>query len=111
MRAGLNMLMEQRHNLNIIAEAETPESALELAAQEQPDIVLLDLDLAGASSLDFLPDLIARAPEARVIIFTGMRDNELHRRAIMLGARGVVLKAQAAEVLLKAIEKVHDGEA
>jgi DNA-binding NarL/FixJ family response regulator len=58
----------------------------------------------------FFPELREAANNARVLILTGMSDTESHRRAIRLGAMGVVLKGQPAEVLIKAIKKVYAGE-
>jgi two-component system nitrate/nitrite response regulator NarL len=109
-RAGLRMLIESQPELAVVAEAKNRDEALVLAAQEQPNIILLDLDLGGENSLDFLPDLCSATNGAQVILLTGARDPELHRRAVRLGVRGLVLKEQASEVLIKAIEKVHNGE-
>jgi two-component system nitrate/nitrite response regulator NarL len=110
-RAGLHMLLESRPGLRVVGEAATRSDALVITAREQPDIILLDLDLGGNSSLEFLPDLLTAASAARVLVLTGVRDPVLHRRAVRLGARGVALKEKkAAEVLLQAIEKVHAGE-
>jgi DNA-binding NarL/FixJ family response regulator len=67
--------------------------------------------MGGQSGLDILPDLLASASEARVLVLTGIRDAKVHRDAIRRGALGVVAKEQAAEVLLKAIKKVQAGEA
>jgi two-component system, NarL family, nitrate/nitrite response regulator NarL len=109
-RAGLRLLIESRHGLVVVGEAATHADALALAAREQPHIILLDLDLGGEDGLDLLPNLRAAAGQARVLILTGMRDVNEHRNAIRQGAMGVVLKEQAPDVLLKAIEKVHAGE-
>ncbi len=84
------------------------DTALRLAAAVQPDVILLDLDLAGDLSLRFLPELLARSP-ARVLIFTCMRDRALHERALQGGASGVVLKDEPAKVLLEAIARVSNG--
>lgn len=108
-RAGLRMLLESGPGMSVVGEAGNRTEAL-AAAREQPDVVLLDLDLGGDSALDFLPELLATAPRARVLVLTGVRDPELHRRAVRLGAMGLVFKEQAAETLFKAIEKVHAGE-
>jgi DNA-binding NarL/FixJ family response regulator len=67
--------------------------------------------LGGQTSLDFLPELLQLAPAAKVILLTGSRDPEEHLRAVRLGAMGVVLKDQAAEVLVTAVHKVNAGEA
>ncbi len=110
-RAGLRMLIEQEPHLHVVGEAGDLIAAVALAAREQPDIVLLDLDMAGQNGLDILPDLLAVARQARVLVLTGLRDPEAHRDAVRRGAMGVLLKDQAAEVLIKAIEKVQAGEA
>lgn len=109
-RAGLRMLIESQPGLCVVGEAAHRSDALAAIARKQPDIILLDLDLGGSSSLDFLPELVTAAAAARVLILTGVRDPALHRRAIRLGAMGLVLKENAAEVLLQAIETVHTGE-
>jgi len=108
--AGLRLLIESRPGLKVVGEAGNRAEALAIAAQERPDIILLDLDLGRDSGLDFLPELLLAAKEARVIILTGVRDLEAHRRAVSLGAMGVVPKEKAADVLIKAFEKVHAGE-
>lgn len=109
-RAGLRMLIESRPGLQVVGEAATTDEALTVAAQSQPDIILLDLDLGGDSGLDILPELFTTAKQARVLMLTGVRDPEEHHRAVRLGAMGVVVKEKAADDLLKAIEKVHAGE-
>jgi DNA-binding NarL/FixJ family response regulator len=110
MRAGLRMLIENHDGMIVVGEAGTRAEGLAIATREQPDIVLLDLDMGAESGLDFMPHLLAAAPNARVVILTGLRDTEAHRRAVHLGAIGLVFKEKAAEVLIKAIEKVHGGE-
>jgi two-component system nitrate/nitrite response regulator NarL len=109
-REGLRLLLERRPGLIVVGEAANRAEALALAAREQPDIILLDLDLGSENGIDFLPELFSAAAAARVIVLTGVRDPELHQRAVRLGALGIVLKEQAGEVLLKAIEKVQAGE-
>ena len=109
-RSGLRMLIESEPNMSVVAEAGNEQDAIAMIEREQPDLILLDLDIDGHSSLDFLPELLTRSGQSRVLLLTGLDDLELHRRALHLGAMGVVLKEQAASVLIKAIEKVHEGE-
>jgi two-component system, NarL family, nitrate/nitrite response regulator NarL len=94
----------------VVGEAATRAEALQLATRTQPDIILLDLNLRDERGADLLPDLLAAARDARVIVLTGVTDAGEHRQAILGGAMGVVLKDQALDVLVKAIEKVHAGE-
>lgn len=110
-RAGLRMIIQSRPGMAIVGEAGSRDEALALAAAEHPDIILLDLDLGGDSSIPVISELIAAATEARIIILTGLRDPEAHRQAVLLGAMEIVKKEKAAEVLINAIERVHAGEA
>jgi len=109
-RTGLGIALERHPQLAVVGEAGNRADALAIAARARPDIILLDLDLGGASSLDFLPELLAAANGGRVILVTGVRAPEEHYRAVQLGAMGLVRKEQAAEVLVQAIEHVHAGE-
>ncbi len=109
-RAGLRMLIENHKGMVVVGEAGNRIDALAIAAREKPQIILLDLDMGKESGLDFLRELLGATAGARVVMLTGVRDPEAHRRAVHLGAMGLVLKDKAAEVLIKAIEKVHAGE-
>jgi DNA-binding NarL/FixJ family response regulator len=110
-RAGLRMVIESKPGLKVVEEAATGRDALAAAAREMLDIILLDLDLGDESGLDILPALRTTAQNARVIALTGVRNHEMHRSAMRLGAMGLVLKSHAKENLIKAIERVHAGEA
>ena len=110
MRRGLRMLIENQPGLSVVGEATNSAAAILSAAREQPDIILLDLDLGDESGLDILPQLRTIARGARVIVLTGIRDPADHQQAVRLGATGMVLKEQAFDTLVKAIERVHAGE-
>lgn len=104
------MLIESIPKLKVVGEAGNRNDAFAVVAQEQPDIILLDVDLNGENTLEFIPDLLASSNKSRILVLTAMKDPEIHQRSIRQGASGLVLKEKAAEVLLKAIEKVHSGE-
>jgi DNA-binding NarL/FixJ family response regulator len=110
-RMGLRLLLESQPGFIVSGEAANRAEALAQAAATAPDIILLDLDLGEDNGIDLLPALRTTAPAARVILLTGMRDTEQHRRAVRMGAMGLVLKDQALTVLLTAITKVAAGEA
>jgi two-component system nitrate/nitrite response regulator NarL len=110
LRAGLRMIIESHMGLAVVGEAENRRESLAAIANEAPDIILLDLDLGDESGLDLLPDLLAAVPNVRIILLTGVRDPEVQRRAILLGAMGLVSKQKAADTVIRAIEKVYAGE-
>lgn len=105
------MLLESQPGLVVVGEATTRAEALAAAAGEHPEIILLDLDLSGDMVLDCIPDLLTAAPGVRILILTGVRDVQLHRRAVALGAMGLVVKEKAATELLQALDTVREGEA
>ena len=109
-RSGLRLLIDSQPGLQVVGEAANTAEALAIAAREQPDIILLDLDMAGDNGLDLLPKFLSAERPARVIILTAVCDPEEHYHAMRLGASGLVLKEKAAEIVIKAIEKVHAGE-
>jgi DNA-binding NarL/FixJ family response regulator len=106
-RDGLREFIESRPGMLVVGDAGDRDAALVVVAREQPDVVVLDLDLGGVSGLDLLPELLRAAPDASVIILTGLRDTEKRDRAMELGAKGVVLKENGVAELINAIEKVH----
>ena len=109
-RTALRMCLEGGPKLRVVGEAANQSDALAVAAREQPDVILLDLNLDGSSGLALLPELLATVSSARVLLLTGVSDPALLRQAVNLGARGLVLKGQNIDMLLQAIEKVHLGE-
>jgi DNA-binding NarL/FixJ family response regulator len=109
-RAGLRMLIDQGPGMKVTGVAGNRAEALEAAASTQPDVIILDIVLGDEDGLSFLPELRQVAKNARVLVLTGLRSSESQRQAMRAGAMGVVLKDHAAEVLIKAIEKVHSGE-
>ncbi|MFN7943895.1 MAG: response regulator transcription factor [Blastocatellia bacterium] len=109
-RAGLRLLIESRTGLIVTDEAERPVGALE-AAQKQPDIILLDYDQAEDVKPDDLQSLLAVAPEAGIILLGEVSDPGDRLPVIQAGVMGFVHRNEPVEVLHKAIEKVHAGEA
>ncbi len=109
---GLEMLIQAEWpRMAVVGKATDRAAALRLAAEAQPDVILLDLNLNGDLSLDFLPELCRLSPAARVLIFTGLRDPLLHERALRNGAVGIVLKDEPAGALLDAIVNAHRSRA
>lgn len=107
---GLERLIQaEGAAFELVGSASDGASATALCAELKPDVVLLDLDLKGSSSLDFLPALLAN-DRSRVVILSANRDQATLATAVKLGARGVVSKEAPTEDVLAAIRKVHGGE-
>ncbi|MGE5469735.1 MAG: response regulator [Bacteroidota bacterium] len=107
---GLERLVESAGpHMTVVGTACSCADMLAMASTLQPDVILLDLDLNGQNAADALPDLLRLCP-AHVLVLTGGRDPLLLQAAIIKGARGVIGKDESADVLLRAIERVHAGE-
>jgi two-component system nitrate/nitrite response regulator NarL len=109
-REGFRLLILNKPRFKVIGEIDTAAEALLFAKKAQPHIILLELDLGDGKGLEVLPLLLEVSPRSRVLVLTHSCDGEAHRRAMLLGAMGVVQKDMGSEVLFKAIEKVHAGE-
>jgi two-component system nitrate/nitrite response regulator NarL len=109
-REGLRLLIENHPGMKIVAMASNAAEALQLVAHETFDLIILNLELGGSSAVSLIPQLRETATKAYVLALTGVRDSTVHQKAVQCGARGVVLKEDAADSLIKAIEKVHVGE-
>ena len=109
-REGIRMIIENDDDLKVVGEADNMPEALRQVALKKPDIVLLDLDMDKVLSLDSIDEIFSASKDSRILILTGVVDEELHKRAILEGARGIILKQQAGTILLKAIKKVYQGE-
>ena len=107
---GLERLIDgEQPRMQVMGKASNKTEVFAFLKFSKPDIVLLDVDLNGDNSLDFLEELLQES-QARVLVLTASQDPLVHQRAIIKGASGVVLKSENAEVILRAIQYVHDGE-
>jgi DNA-binding NarL/FixJ family response regulator len=111
-RDGLRRLLEAESDLKVIGEAKDGAEAVKLARQLKPDIMLLDLAMPKYPGLEALRELsTGTSPNSvRVILLTAAAEKNQIVEALQLGARGVVLKDSATELLLKAIHTVMAGE-
>lgn len=107
---GLERLVQaEGAAFDLVGSAGDPAQATALCTELKPDIVLLDLDLKGSSSLDILPQLLSNGV-TRAVILSANRDQSTLASAVKLGARGVVSKEAPTEDVLAAVRKVHGGE-
>lgn len=110
-REGVRMILENDDDIEVAGETGSLSEAVSLVEATQPDVVLLDLALGSENSIGHIPGILEAQPSARILIFTGVADEELHKRALLKGAHGLLMKDKAGAVLRTAIKKVHAGEA
>jgi two-component system nitrate/nitrite response regulator NarL len=109
-RDGLRKLLEVADDVQIVGEASNGVECVKMLAKFKPDILLLDLRMPEKDGLGVLEEVNFDSLPTRVIVLTAAEDDRDVVRAMRLGARGVVLKQSASDLLLKSIRKVADGE-
>ena len=109
-RAGLTLLLSQQSGFEMAGSASSLRDAVAVVQREKPDLVLVSLGASG-TGIEFLPDLAAVSETSKVLVLLDSGDQELLRKAVRLGATGVLSKRTPAATLVKAIECVHAGEA
>lgn len=107
---GLEKLLDDAGSrLQVVGKANNGSDARRLVRELRPDILLMDLNLDGGKGADLVPAIV-KDGQTRVVIYTSQRDLDTIDRAVFSGARGLVRKEEAPQVLISAILKVHDGE-
>ena len=109
-RDGLKRLLESESDLKVIGEACDGIEAVELVRKLRPEILLLDLAMPRRPGLEALREINTDSFPVRVILLTAAAEKEQIVEALQLGARGVVLKDSATQILLKSIRAVMHGE-
>ena len=108
-RRGLRVLLEVAGGFEVAGEAGDGDTALALAAEHTPDVILLDLKLPGVDGIAVLAALKARDSTARVLVLTSATEPALASLALRSGAAGVIYKDVDPDALVRAIRSVHDG--
>ncbi len=110
LREGLRSLIESEPDLTVIAEAEDGRSAVKLARDLCPDVVVMDIAMPLLNGLEATRQILHDFPQVKVLILTMHENEEYIRQVLASGAMGYILKDAAAHELLDAIHAVQRGE-
>lgn len=109
-RMGVRRLLEDLPDMQVVAEADSGESALSLVKLHQPDVVLLDMKMPGIDGWEVTRRLKKSNPHVKVIAVTAMSSEPLPGRVLQLGAMGYLTKETSVDEMAMAIRKVYRGE-
>ncbi len=109
MRKGLALTLNSEADLDVVAQAESAEEALDAFEKTMPDLVVVDISLPGMSGLELVKHLLALKPDVAVLVVSRHDEALYAERAIRAGARGYVMKLEAGEVIVKAVRRVLNG--
>ncbi len=110
LRAGLIALLKEEAGMEVVGEADDENSAVSLADEKRPDVVLMDLSMPTTGGIEATRRIKQLVPEARVLILTVHEDKSLMQEAIRSGAMGYILKRAVKSELINAIQAVMRGE-
>lgn len=110
MRMGLAYAASAQPDIQVVAEVESGEEAIEAYRTHTPDVVILDLRMPGLSGIETIRALRQKFRDARIVIFSNYARGEEIYQAMKAGAAGFVVKNMDLAQLLDAIRKVHAGE-
>ena len=107
-RRGLRALLEKREGWEVCGEASDGREAVEKALQLKPDVVIVDIGMPNLNGLDTTRQLLQHDPHFKVIVLTITDSDQVIREALDAGARGFVLKSDAARDLVSAVEALQN---
>jgi DNA-binding NarL/FixJ family response regulator len=110
LREGLTALTEMEPDLKVVGQAGSISEGIAVAVALQPDLIVTDLSLPGATGLQGIVEFRQRCPEARVLVLTMHDSEEYIRAALSAGAEGYVLKDSTRSELIHAMRAVLAGQ-
>jgi DNA-binding NarL/FixJ family response regulator len=110
-RRGLVGVLGEADDVDVVAEAADGEQAVAVAVTERPDVVLMDLNMAGTGGVEATRRIATAAPEVAVLVLTMYDDRDSVGAALRAGARGYLVKGAGGERIVDAVRAVAAGEA
>lgn len=109
-RRGLRLLLDAEADFEVVAEAGEVDWAMRYVRGHRPDVLVLDLNMPGGSSLEAIPRLRQESPETQIVVLTMQAEPAFARSALGAGALGYVLKEAADGELVEAVRRAAAGE-
>ncbi len=108
-RSGLRALLRSVADLDLVGDATTGDEAIRLAADLQPDIILMDINMPGVNGIEATRRILTTSPHIGILMLTMFEDDDSVFAAMRAGARGYLLKGALKAEILRAIQAVSSG--
>lgn len=109
-REGLSAMLSTSGDITIAGSCSNSEEAIQMALQEEPDIILMDIKMKGVNGINTAREILIQKPQIKIIFLTVFEDTESIRQALQSGASGYILKHVSREKLIETIKRVFQGE-
>src|ERR1700678_3991393 len=110
MRSGLRLLLERQPNLQVVGEASDGRQAVDMAAAEKPDVVVMDIAMPHLNGVEAARQIVLRSPATAIAILSMHSDESYVIRSLKAGARAYLLKDSAEADLIAAIQAITEGK-
>jgi len=109
-RTGFKLLLQACNDIEVVAEADSGEAACQMYETVAPDVVVMDIAMAGMGGIEAIKRLLAKNSRARILALSAHEDTSHPKRALQAGALGYLSKRSAPEVLIDAIRLIAQGQ-
>jgi two-component system response regulator NreC len=109
-RKGLQLVLDAEPDIEVVALAGDVPDTIRYVRGHRPDVLILDLNMPGGSSIEAMTEILEVSPETRVVVLTMQNEPAFARNALRAGATGYVLKEAADDELVQAIHRAAAGE-
>ena len=109
MRKGLALTLQTEGDMDIVEQCDSAEACMDLLDSLNPDVAIVDISLPGMSGLELIKHLQVFKPEIKIVVVSRHDEALYAERAIRAGARGYVMKLEAGEVIVDAVQRVMNG--
>lgn len=109
-RMGFKLLLQASSDIEVVAEADSGETAYQMYESVAPDVVVMDIAMAGIGGIEAIKRLIAKDARVRILVLSAHEDTSHPKRALQAGALGYLSKRSAPEVLIDAIRTIAKGQ-
>ena len=109
-RMGFKLLLKACADIEVVAEADSGEAACQMVESALPDVVVMDIAMAGMGGIEAIKRLLAKNPKLRILALSAHEDTSHPKRALQAGALGYLSKRSAPEVLIDAIRTIAKGQ-
>ena len=109
-RTGFRLLLQAVADIEVVAEADSGEAACQMYENVAPDVVVMDIAMAGMGGLEAIKRLMAKDAKARILALSAHEDTSHPKRALQAGALGYLSKRSAPEVLIDALRAIARGQ-
>jgi len=108
-REGVKRILDFEHSFEVVAEGDDGSEVMNLFELHQPDVIIMDINMPNINGIEATQQLIAKHPQAKVIILSIHDDENYVTHALKTGATGYLLKEMDADALINAVKVVADG--